>query len=252
MKICQEPCKIFFEPGSEEISTNKFVESPSGSFDALFQPQRHPVHDGVVVLSGDDWIPTTPRSSCRGFACVCKVPGAGAQVTKDVAAGTCRKHGAWGLDHYQFLSYLWGSMQLRDYPRLKPIAAMDAQQVEDYEPDYVPDVGLSGVIQDSLSASMAQGELGHDQYVQGWSVCKLPVVQLFGSLLPWRQADSPDEFAAASLATVAPSPTAIPIAPVPGIRTYHLQVDEAATMTFGCQWTKVCEWRRATQGVSMA
>jgi len=46
-------------------------------------------------------------------------------------------HGVWGLDDYQFLPYLWGSAQLRDHARLKPIAVMDAQQVEDYAPDYM-------------------------------------------------------------------------------------------------------------------
>jgi serine/threonine-protein phosphatase 2A activator len=46
-------------------------------------------------------------------------------------------HGVWSLDDYRFLSRLSGNVQLRDYPRLKPIAAMDAQQVEDYAPDYM-------------------------------------------------------------------------------------------------------------------
>ena len=46
-------------------------------------------------------------------------------------------HGVWGLDDYQFLPYLWGSAQLRDHPRLKPISIMQTQLLEDYAEDYL-------------------------------------------------------------------------------------------------------------------
>lgn len=46
-------------------------------------------------------------------------------------------HGVWGLDDYQFLPYLWGSSQLRDHPRLKPIAIMQRPLLEDFASDYL-------------------------------------------------------------------------------------------------------------------
>jgi len=46
-------------------------------------------------------------------------------------------HGVWGLDDYQFLPYLWGSSQLRDHPRLKPIAIMQKPLLEDFASDYM-------------------------------------------------------------------------------------------------------------------
>lgn len=46
-------------------------------------------------------------------------------------------HGVWGLDDYQFLPYLWGSAQLRDHPRLKPVSIMQTQYLEDFAPDYM-------------------------------------------------------------------------------------------------------------------
>ncbi|KAF9957456.1 hypothetical protein BGZ65_002053 [Modicella reniformis] len=46
-------------------------------------------------------------------------------------------HGVWGLDDYQFLPYLWGSAQLREHPRMKPVAVMNVQLVEDYASEYM-------------------------------------------------------------------------------------------------------------------
>ncbi|KAF9581042.1 hypothetical protein BGW38_002089, partial [Lunasporangiospora selenospora] len=46
-------------------------------------------------------------------------------------------HGVWGLDDYQFLPYLWGSSQLKDNERLRPIAVMQVPLLEQYAPDYL-------------------------------------------------------------------------------------------------------------------
>ncbi|KAK3815304.1 MAG: Serine/threonine-protein phosphatase 2A regulatory subunit B [Benniella sp.] len=146
-------------------------------------------------------------------------------------------HGVWGLDDYQFLPYLWGSAQLRDHARLKPIAVMDAQQVEDYAPDYMYFRAIQSIHQTKRGPFHEHSPVlfeisgvphwpkvnsGMIKMYKAEVLGKFPVVQhlLFGSLLPWRPADSPDEFAA-MLTTVAPSPTAIPITrpPVPGSTT---------------------------------
>ncbi|KAI8350775.1 hypothetical protein B0O80DRAFT_388919 [Mortierella sp. GBAus27b] len=133
-------------------------------------------------------------------------------------------HGVWGLDDYQFLPYLWGSAQLRDHPRLKPIAIMDVQLVEDYAPDYMYFGAIQSIHQTKRGPFHEHSPVlfeisgvplwpkvnsGMIKMYKAEVLGKFPVVQhlLFGTLLPWRPADSPDDFAT-MLATVAPSPAA--------------------------------------------
>ncbi|KAG9326175.1 hypothetical protein KVV02_001059 [Mortierella alpina] len=133
-------------------------------------------------------------------------------------------HGVWGLDDYQFLPYLWGSAQLRDHPRLKPISIMQTQLLEDYAEEYLYFRAIQSIHQASCTKRGPFHEhspvLFEISGVPHWTkvnsgmikmykaevLNKFPVVQhlLFGSLLPWRPADSPQDMAPAD-ATSAPT-----------------------------------------------
>ncbi|KAG0237680.1 hypothetical protein BGW41_008345 [Actinomortierella wolfii] len=119
-------------------------------------------------------------------------------------------HGVWGLDDYQFLPYLWGSAQLRDHPRLKPIAIMQPQLVEDLAPDYLYFAAIRYIHQTKRGPFHEHSPVLFEiSGVPGWPkvntgmikmykaevLNKFPVVQhlLFGTLLPWRPADNPDQ-----------------------------------------------------------
>lgn len=45
--------------------------------------------------------------------------------------------GAWGLDEYQFLPFLWGAAQLIDHPELKPSSVLDPATVARYADKYM-------------------------------------------------------------------------------------------------------------------
>ncbi|KAG0010938.1 Serine/threonine-protein phosphatase 2A activator [Entomortierella chlamydospora] len=123
-------------------------------------------------------------------------------------------HGVWGLDDYQFLPYLWGSSQLRDHPRLKPIAIMQPQYLEDYSSDYMYFRAIQSIHEYTLRYEIsgvphwAKVNSGMIKMYKAEVLNKFPVVQhlLFGSLLPWRPADSPEDF-------VQPAPPVAPLAP---------------------------------------
>ncbi|KAF9166706.1 hypothetical protein DFQ26_007163 [Actinomortierella ambigua] len=122
-------------------------------------------------------------------------------------------HGVWGLDDYQFLPYLWGSAQLRDHSRLKPIAVMQPQLVDDFAQDYLYFAAIRYIHQTKRGPFHEHSPVLFEiSGVPGWPkvnsgmikmykaevLHKFPVVQhlLFGSLLPWRPADHPDQLAA--------------------------------------------------------
>jgi serine/threonine-protein phosphatase 2A activator len=46
-------------------------------------------------------------------------------------------HGVWGLDDYQFVSYIWGSGQLIDHPHIKPKSITNKDIVVSYAQDYI-------------------------------------------------------------------------------------------------------------------
>ncbi|KAF9575594.1 hypothetical protein EC968_002530 [Mortierella alpina] len=121
-------------------------------------------------------------------------------------------HGVWGLDDYQFLPYLWGSAQLRDHPRLKPISIMQTQLLEEYADDYLYFRAIQSIHQTKRGPFHEHSPVLFEiSGVPHWSkvnsgmikmykaevLNKFPVVQhlLFGSLLPWRPADSPQDTA---------------------------------------------------------
>ncbi|KAF8981389.1 hypothetical protein BGZ46_002896 [Entomortierella lignicola] len=132
-------------------------------------------------------------------------------------------HGVWGLDDYQFLPYLWGSSQLRDHPRLKPVAIMQTQYLEDFSPDYMYFRAIQSIHETKRGPFHEHSPVLFEiSGVPHWTkvnsgmikmykaevLNKFPVVQhlLFGSLLPWRPADSPEDFdkQATLTTTVAP------------------------------------------------
>ncbi|KAF9967168.1 hypothetical protein BGZ70_010568 [Mortierella alpina] len=121
-------------------------------------------------------------------------------------------HGVWGLDDYQFLPYLWGSAQLRDHPRLKPISIMQTQLLEDYAEEYLYFRAIQSIHQTKRGPFHEHSPVLFEiSGVPHWTkvnsgmikmykaevLNKFPVVQhlLFGSLLPWRPADSPQDMA---------------------------------------------------------
>ncbi|KAF9130016.1 Serine/threonine-protein phosphatase 2A activator [Mortierella sp. GBA39] len=124
-------------------------------------------------------------------------------------------HGVWGLDDYQFLPYLWGSAQLRDHPRLKPVSIMQTPYLEDFAPDYMYFRAIQSIHQTKRGPFHEHSPVLFEiSGVPHWTkvnsgmikmykaevLNKFPVVQhlLFGSLLPWRPADSPEDFVAPS------------------------------------------------------
>ncbi|KAF9940495.1 hypothetical protein BGZ67_007465 [Mortierella alpina] len=118
-------------------------------------------------------------------------------------------HGVWGLDDYQFLPYLWGSAQLRDHPRLKPISIMQTQLLEDYAEEYLYFRAIQSIHQASCISGVPHWTKVNSGMIKMYKaevLNKFPVVQhlLFGSLLPWRPADSPQDMAPAD-ATSAPT-----------------------------------------------
>ncbi|KAF9972217.1 hypothetical protein BGZ73_004700 [Actinomortierella ambigua] len=124
-------------------------------------------------------------------------------------------HGVWGLDDYQFLPYLWGSAQLRDHPRLKPISVLQPQLVEDLAADYLYFAAIHYILQTKRGPFHEHSPILFEiTGVPGWPkvntgmikmykaevLNKFPVVQhlLFGNLLPWRPADHPEQLASAT------------------------------------------------------
>ncbi|KAF9283308.1 hypothetical protein BGZ68_005445 [Mortierella alpina] len=131
-------------------------------------------------------------------------------------------HGVWGLDDYQFLPYLWGSAQLRDHPRLKPISIMQTQLLENYADEYLYFRAIQSIHQTKRGPFHEHSPVLFEiSGVPHWTkvnsgmikmykaevLNKFPVVQhlLFGSLLPWRPADSPHDFTSADTTPSAPT-----------------------------------------------
>ncbi|KAG0368092.1 hypothetical protein BC939DRAFT_461547 [Gamsiella multidivaricata] len=139
-------------------------------------------------------------------------------------------HGVWGLDDYQFLPYLWGSAQLRDHPTLRPIAIMQETSVREHASEYMyfraiqfihetkrgPFHEHSPVLFEISGVHhWAKVNSGMVKMYKAEVLNKFPVVQhlLFGSLLPWRPADSPVDFAISAVPATASGPGQAP-APV--------------------------------------
>ncbi|KAF8936761.1 serine/threonine-protein phosphatase 2A activator-like protein [Dissophora ornata] len=134
-------------------------------------------------------------------------------------------HGVWGLDDYQFLPYLWGSAQLRDHPRMKPIAIMQQRYLEDFAPDYMYFRAIQSIHQTKRGPFHEHSPVLFEiSGVPHWTkvnsgmikmykaevLNKFPVVQhlLFGSLLPWRPSDTSEDFS--TFAVPPPPATTIP------------------------------------------
>ena len=116
-------------------------------------------------------------------------------------------HGVWGLDDYQFLSYLWGSSQLIDHPHMKPKSITNNQIVSAYQKEYIYLSSIDFVHQVKSGPFHEHSPLLYDiSGVPHWEkvnkglikmfigevIKKVPVVQHFefGTLLPWRQRDT--------------------------------------------------------------
>ncbi|CAB4374766.1 unnamed protein product [Rhizophagus irregularis] len=115
-------------------------------------------------------------------------------------------HGVWGLDDHQFLSYYWGSAQLKDHPNLKPKSILSEDFVNMYAGEYIYFGCIKYIHEVKKGPFHEHSPLLHDiSEVQYWAkvnsgllkmyiadvLKKFPIVQhfLFGSLLPFKAAN---------------------------------------------------------------
>ncbi|CAG8481637.1 5793_t:CDS:2 [Paraglomus brasilianum] len=111
-------------------------------------------------------------------------------------------HGVWGLDDHQFLSYYWGSAQLRDHQRLKPKSIINKEFVEMFADDYMYFGCIKHINKIKRGPFHEHSPILYDiSGVQSWQkvnsgllkmyvadvLKKFPIVQhlLFGTLLPF-------------------------------------------------------------------
>ncbi|CAG8455622.1 12700_t:CDS:2 [Rhizophagus irregularis] len=96
-------------------------------------------------------------------------------------------HGVWGLDDHQFLSYYWGSAQLKDHPNLKPKSILSEDFVKK-GPFHEHSPLLHDISEVQYWAKVNSGLL--KMYIAD-VLKKFPIVQhfLFGSLLPFKAAN---------------------------------------------------------------
>nr|CAG8521295.1 8272_t:CDS:2 [Entrophospora candida] len=111
-------------------------------------------------------------------------------------------HGVWGLDDHQFLSYYWGSAQLRDHPNIKPKSILSNDLVDMYANEYIYFGCIKYINEVKKGPFHEHSPLLYDiSGVPNWSkvnsgllkmfvdevMKKLPIVQhfLFGTLLPY-------------------------------------------------------------------
>ncbi|CAG8459316.1 11228_t:CDS:2 [Funneliformis mosseae] len=113
-------------------------------------------------------------------------------------------HGVWGLDDHQFLSYYWGSAQLRDHRNLKPKSILSADLVNMYAGEYIYFECIKYIHEIKRGPFHEHSPLLHEiSGVISWTkvnsgllkmfiadvLKKFPIVQhvLFGSLLPFKE-----------------------------------------------------------------
>eukprot|EP00164_Ancoracysta_twista_P007229 GFYU01010228.1.p1 GENE.GFYU01010228.1~~GFYU01010228.1.p1 ORF type:complete len:409 (-),score=37.03 GFYU01010228.1:179-1273(-) len=109
-------------------------------------------------------------------------------------------HGVWGLDDYQFLSFLFGAGQLVGQKRIKPSSITNRELVEAYSPDYLYFAGIefinkvkkgpfhehSPILYDISGVPMWEKvNSGLFKMYQAEVLKKVPIMQhfLFGSIL---------------------------------------------------------------------
>ncbi|CAG8441544.1 16399_t:CDS:2 [Acaulospora morrowiae] len=114
-------------------------------------------------------------------------------------------HGVWGLDDHQFLSYYWGSAQLRDHKRLKPKSILSEDLVNAYSNEYIYFGCIKYIHETKKGPFHEHSPLLYDiSGVPNWTkvntglikmyvadvLQKFPIVQhfLFGSMLPFKLA----------------------------------------------------------------
>ncbi|RIA82137.1 hypothetical protein C1645_788957 [Glomus cerebriforme] len=115
-------------------------------------------------------------------------------------------HGVWGLDDHQFLSYYWGSAQIKDHQNLKPKSILSEELVNMYAGEYIYFGCIKYIHEVKKGPFHEHSPLLYDiSEVPNWTkvnsgllkmyiadvLKKFPIVQhfLFGSLLPFRRAD---------------------------------------------------------------
>ncbi|XP_054007527.1 serine/threonine-protein phosphatase 2A activator-like [Hylaeus anthracinus] len=117
-------------------------------------------------------------------------------------------HGAWSLDDYQFIPFVWGSAQLIGHPRLEPRHFVEPEIVELYSKQYMF-LGCIEFISKVKIGPFAEhsNQLWNVSAVSSWAkvnnglikmykaevLAKFPVIQhvLFGSLLSIKPASIP-------------------------------------------------------------
>ncbi|KAG9300629.1 hypothetical protein G9A89_005229 [Geosiphon pyriformis] len=117
-------------------------------------------------------------------------------------------HGVWGLDDYQFLSYYWGSAQLRDQRRINPKSILSEDMVNTYAEEYMYFSSIKYINEVKKGPFHEHSPILYDiSSVINWTkinsgllkmyvdeaLKKFPVVQhfVFGSFLPYRPAQNP-------------------------------------------------------------
>ncbi|CAI2166856.1 10596_t:CDS:2 [Funneliformis geosporum] len=115
-------------------------------------------------------------------------------------------HGVWGLDDHQFLSYYWGSAQLRDHRNLKPKSILSEDLVNMYAEEYIYFECIKYIHEIKRGPFHEHSPLLHEiSGVIRWTkvnsgllkmyvadvLKKFPIVQhfLFGSLLPFKESN---------------------------------------------------------------
>lgn len=116
-------------------------------------------------------------------------------------------HGAWGLDDYQFLPFLWGSAQLLDHPFIRPNSIIHPEAIQGESSSYLYLEAVAfvqrvkkGPLQETspmlcdISAvpTWTKVNKGMVKMYQAEVLSKFPIMQhfLFGSLLDFTPSSS--------------------------------------------------------------
>ncbi|PNF39426.1 Serine/threonine-protein phosphatase 2A activator [Cryptotermes secundus] len=137
-------------------------------------------------------------------------------------------HGVWSLDDYQFVPFIWGSSQLVAHPRIEPRSFLQADVVQSYAKDYmfISCIQFINKVKTGLFAEHSN-QLWNISAVPSWTkingglikmykaevLAKFPVIQhvLFGSLLPFKIVQRPQNIHNVRLSVTHQPPASFPV-----------------------------------------